>query len=140
MPNPHPDDEAYARDVASFRAAQAELLAQLREQTADKPAHAAFLVRLLAVPTEDAALDLAGDALVLAGVSYAVAEALAEDVAWARFAEPPTPGWLASGAPRAYRKHRVKQARAAAVRDRTRQATAEAGFEAKLNAAIFGRR
>lgn len=98
---------------ASYRAAQEELIAQLRELTADRPAHAAYLEALLAVELDDAM-----EVDVPRGVSGRVAEALLDDVLDAR-TPPPLSGFAASWN-RAYRKRRQTDARAAVERERTR--------------------
>lgn len=140
MTNPHPTDDAYARDVANFTAAQAVELDNLRIQTADKPAHAALLHAMLDAPTEDAVLELAEEPP--SGCSLTVADALADDVTWARFATPPRRGWFTSGAPRAYREHRIKTGRAAADRARTIEARARYAdsLEGRINLALTPRR
>lgn len=122
MTNPHPTEDDYARDVARFRAHQAQVLDQLREQTADRPEHRAFLDRLIAAPDDDALWDLAWADHLPKGVGRKVAEALADDVSFARFAEPGRRGTFWSWGGGDYREQRVKDGRAAYERQRSREA------------------
>lgn len=119
MTNPHPTEAAYAADVARYRAHQARTLTELHDQTADRAAHAAYLQRMLAAPDDDAVWDLGWADHLPKGVGRKVAEALAADVSWARFAEPGRRGsfWAVGGGE--YREQRVKDARAAYERQRS---------------------
>ncbi|MGO1050755.1 hypothetical protein [Crossiella sp. CA198] len=95
-----------------FVAGQAKLLDRLREETADRKAHARYLDRLIRVPFDQ--IDYVEPD---AGVADRVAIALRDDVHWCR-AEPPPPGWFCSEFPGAYAELRLKAARAAVKRER----------------------
>lgn len=96
---------------------QRDRLAQLREATSDKPAHARFLAEL-----EDAAPgEILDDIELPRGVSRRAADALIEDFEWITAPEP-EPGMRSSQYPNAYRALRLTQARAAAQAQATREA------------------
>jgi hypothetical protein len=104
--------------------AQQARLAELRAQAEDKPAHAEFLAVL-----EDAAPgEILEDLRPARGVSRRVADALIDDIGWIR--QPvPEQGMRVAAYPGAYAALRLKDARAAAARQATREHNATwAGF------------
>lgn len=103
-------------DRQHFAATQARLLADLQQETADRPAHARYLAALLAADTDDYTTLV--NLTVPPGVSQTVAEALIDDLTWC-LAEPPPPGSYCSPYANAYSKHRVDAARRASKRKQT---------------------
>jgi len=111
--------ESHEQYVARLQRAQAELLAKLKNDVADRPAHVRYLRRLLEAPADQ--LD---DVPRPGGVNVRMGAALLEDVAWLR--QPaPEPGWLINPYPGAYLKRRIATSRSTAKQLASKQARRE---------------
>lgn len=110
-----------------------DLVQKLRDATADRPAHAAYLETLLAAPTAEAVLEIDEPK----GVSISYGEALVDDVYSLRL-QAENPQYNTSW-PNAYRNARVKYGRLQADREHARQRREEQSLASRFTfGAIFG--